>query len=160
MWEHLHVTKHQIYKYCPRLNRLKDASCRTVWHQIMSALMMAAWLFSAAEIFMTGSQPLSFTVSMQPGLSEHLSEALLQKLCRWHQRKRKVIHTPAACAWHEWCEENVQGKIRVFSFWWGVLFRTLRLFTRGNKILHNDTIINWRLKKGIVQVFSGLICWD
>jgi len=55
----------------------------------MSALMMAAWLFSAAEIFMTGSQPLSFAVSMQPGLSEHLSEAFAAEIMQVASEKEK-----------------------------------------------------------------------
>lgn len=103
----------------------------------MSALMMAAWLFAAAEIFMTGSQPLSPSLCNRGYLSIHL-RPLLQKLCRWHQRKRKATHTPAAGAWHKWCEENIQEKMNVFSFWWGGLFWTLRMSIQGNKTSHYD----------------------
>lgn len=95
----------------------------------MSALMKATWLFVAAEIFMTGSQPLLSSLCNRGYLSIHL-RPLLQKWCRWHQSKRKAQHTPAA------------GAPMCFNF--GVtIFWTFKLFTKGNKIL---------------QIFSGVIC--
>lgn len=54
--------------------------------------MMAAWLLAAAEIFMTGSQPLQSSLCNRGYLSIYL-RPLLQKWCRWHQRKKKAQHT-------------------------------------------------------------------
>lgn len=67
----------------------------------MSALMMAAWLFAAAEIFMTGSEKrTSFAVSMQPGLSEHLSEAFAAEMMQVASEKEEsTTHIPAAGAY-------------------------------------------------------------
>lgn len=82
-----------------------------------------------AEIFMTGSQPLLSSLCNRGYLSIHL-RPLLQNWCRWHQRKRKAQHTPAA------------GASMCFHF--GVnIFWTFKLFTKGNTILH---------------VFSAVIC--